>query len=124
MFGFSMGFQAFEVMFFLVFALVFGIILVTAIRGLLRWNKNNHSPRLTVDARVVGKRTDITHHRHGNMDHPGHCHTSSSYYVTFQVASGDRMEFSVSGGEYGMLIEGDAGELSFQGLRYLGFVRK
>lgn len=124
MFGFSMGFQAFEVMFFLVFALVFGIILVTAIRGLLRWNKNNHSPRLTVDARVVGKRTDITHHRHGNMDHPGHYHTSSSYYVTFQVASGDRMEFSVSGGEYGMLIEGDSGELSFQGLRYLGFVRK
>ena len=47
----------------------------------------------------------------------------TSYYVTFQVESGDRMEFSVSGAEYGMLIEGDRGRLSFQGTRYLGFER-
>lgn len=45
-------------------------------------------------------------------------------YVTFQVESGDRMELNVSGTEYGMLIEGDYGELTFQGTRYLGFVRK
>jgi hypothetical protein len=43
--------------------------------------------------------------------------------VTFQVDSGDRMELSVSGSEYGMLVDGDRGKLSFQGTRYLSFER-
>ena len=46
------------------------------------------------------------------------------YYVTFQVESNDRMEFEVSGTEYGMLAEGDSGELTFQGTRYLNFRRE
>ena len=50
--------------------------------------------------------------------------TSTSYYVTFQVESGDRMELSVRGKEYGLLAEGDYGRLTFQGTRYLGFQRK
>ena len=43
--------------------------------------------------------------------------------MTFEVESGDRMELHVDGSEYGMLVEGDYGMLSFQGTRYLGFVR-
>ena len=46
------------------------------------------------------------------------------YYVTFQVDSGDRIELNLNGNEYGMLIEGDKGKLSFQGTRYLGFMRE
>ena len=53
-----------------------------------------------------------------------HTTSSTSYYVTFQVDSGDRMEFKVSGSEYGVLAEGDFGKLSFQGSRYLNFVRE
>ena len=34
------------------------------------------------------------------------------------------MEFYVDGYEYGMLVEGDKGMLSFQGTRYLGFERQ
>ena len=34
------------------------------------------------------------------------------------------MELHVAGHEYGMLIEGDQGMLSFQGTRYLGFERQ
>ncbi len=49
--------------------------------------------------------------------------TFTSYYVTFQVESGDRMELTVSGSDYGMLVQGDIGKLSFQGTRYLGFER-
>jgi hypothetical protein len=52
-----------------------------------------------------------------------HSSTSTSYYVTFEVESGDRMELHVEGHEYGLLVEGDKGDLSFQGTRYLGFVR-
>lgn len=50
-------------------------------------------------------------------------HSSTRYYATFQVESGDRMELAVSGPEYGMLAEGDRGTLTFQGTRYLGFER-
>ena len=50
-------------------------------------------------------------------------HTFTTYYVTFQVESGDRMELTVSGSDYGMLVEGDIGKLSFQGTSYLGFER-
>ena len=53
-----------------------------------------------------------------------HTTTSTTYYATFQVASGDRMELHVGGREYGMLAEGDFGELTFQGTRYLGFARQ
>ncbi|MBS7029426.1 MAG: DUF2500 domain-containing protein [Faecalibacterium prausnitzii] len=48
---------------------------------------------------------------------------SPRLYVTFQVESGDRMELEVDGSDYGMLVEGDIGKLSFQGTRYLGFER-
>ena len=104
----------FEIM----FVLVFGMILVTIFRGISQWNKNNHSPRLTVDATVVSKRQNTSHHHHNN-----HMSHSTTYYVTFQVESGDRMELHVSGMEYGMLAEGDYGKLTFQGTRYLEFVR-
>lgn len=55
-------------------------------------------------------------------------HLSSSayttYYVTFEFESGDRLEFHISGKEYGLLSESDTGILSFQGSRYLGFQRE
>ena len=103
------------------------VILLRAARGISTRNKNNHSPRLTVSAVVVSRRTKVSHHSHANAgDAGGGHHTTSStwYYVTFQFASGDRMEFPVDGSEYGMLVEGDEGELTFQGTRYLGFERK
>ena len=46
---------------------------------------------------------------------------NASYYTTFQKQSGERIEFRLSGKEYGMLVEGDRGILRFQGTRYLGF---
>lgn len=118
-FGF---FGSFEILFFIVFFLVLGVIVVNLARGVAQWNKNNHAPRLTVPVTVVSKRMAVSHHHHG--DGVSHHHTTSTtYYVTFQVASGDRMELSMSGREYGLLAEGDRGNLSFQGTRYLSFVR-
>jgi Protein of unknown function (DUF2500) len=45
-------------------------------------------------------------------------------YVTFEVKSGDRMEFEVKPQEYRQLVEGNKGRLSFQSIRYLWFERK
>ena len=50
-------------------------------------------------------------------------HSHTNYYVTFEVESGDRMELELQGHEYGLLVEGDKGKLTFQGTRYLGFER-
>ena len=119
--GFGTGFTIFGIMFTIVFVLVLGIFIFAIVKGISQWNKNNHSPRLTVPATVVAKRTNVSHHHHhNNMHHTTH---STTYYVTFQVQSGDRMELHVTGQEYGLLVEGDQGSLSFQGTRYLGFER-
>ena len=117
--GFDLMFSIFPFLFITIFVIVIGTFIVTAVRGIGTWSKNNASPRLTVSAQVVTKRTQVSHHHHQDSM----SHTSTAYYATFQVESGDRMEFSVSGAEYGMLAEGDQGSLTFQGTRYLGFER-
>ena len=122
-YGFSFGFQMFQIMFFIVFGLILCTVIVTLIKGLKEWNNNNHSPRLTVPVTVVAKRADVTHHRHRGANDHHHNHTSTTYFVTFEVESGDRMELRLEGHEYGLLVEGDEGKLSFQGTRYLGFER-
>lgn len=122
--GFRTGFSVVSVLVTLMIAVVLVLFVVTFIKGISQLNKNNHSPRLTVPATVVSRRTDVSHHHHKGANDHVHHHSSTWYYVTFQVDSGDRMEFSVTGPEYGMLIEGDKGNLSFQGTRYLGFERQ
>lgn len=101
------------------FILLFGIMIATIIKGIKEWNKNNHSPKLTVPATVVAKRADVTHcHSHANM-----YSSYTNYYVTFQVESSDRMELHVKDSQYGLMAEGDTGNLSFQGTRFLEFKR-
>ena len=119
--GFDFALTLFPIIWGLMFLLIFGMILVTLFQGLKQWNKNNHSPRLTVEATVLAKRHDISRRRSAGEHH--HYRTFNTYYVTFEVASGDRLELQLQGQEYGLLIEGDKGRLTFQGTRYLGFER-
>lgn len=119
----SFFFSLFPILFLIVFALVIGTFAVSAVRGVSRWNRNNHSPRLTVPARVVGKREEVHSHHHHQEAHV-HTHYSTTYYATFEVESGDRLELAVSGEDSGMLVEGDQGLLTFQGTRFLGFERR
>ena len=121
-FGFDFGFGMFEIIFFLMFFLILGVFLVMFIKGISQWNKNNHAPRLTVPVTVVSRRTDVSRHRHGDEMH--HTSTSTSYYVTFQVESGDRMELAMNGSQFGLIVEGDQGLLTFQGTRFLNFERQ
>lgn len=111
----------FSITFIGIFILVIGIFAFVIIKGIRQWNKNNHSPRLTVPATVITKRSN-TSHSHFQDDSSIHS-SSTYYYVTFQFESGDRSEFMISGEEYGMLAEGDTGSLTFQGTRYLSFTR-
>ncbi|WP_236636270.1 DUF2500 domain-containing protein [Pradoshia eiseniae] len=94
----------------LIFIIVISFIAYTIISGLIQWKRNNDQARLSVLAKVVTKRTDTRSE-------------STWYYATFEVESGDRMEFGLSGKEFGTIAEGDVGTLQFQGTRYLGFER-
>ncbi len=123
---FDLMFNVFPVIFFLVFILIIGLAVYSFSQKVKQNNRNNHSPVLTVDAVVTAKRTDVSNYHHNTASENSIDHYSSStwYYATFQVESGDRMELEVTGTEYGLLAEGDEGKLTFQGTRYLGFVRK
>lgn len=118
-------FNVFFILFFIVFSIIIVIIVLSIVKGISQWNKNNNQPVLTVDATVVSKRMNVSHHHHqGNGDNLSSTSSSTYYYITFQVASGDRMEFLVPDNEYGMIVEGDVGKITFQGTRYKGFVRE
>ena len=89
---FYSGFDAlFSILFPLVFLVVLGMILFTVVSNLRTWSKNNASPRLTVPATVVAKRMNVSRHHTDNTM----ARTFTTYYVTFQVESGDRMELEV-----------------------------
>lgn len=113
----------FPLMFGAVFLLIVGVMILALVRSASEWSSNNHSPVLSVDARVVSKRTNITRHM-SQADSSHMTRNSTVYYATFQVESGDRMELRMSGREYGLLAEGDRGKLTFQGTRYRGFERR
>lgn len=103
----------------LIFLLVFGIFAFTGIVAMRRWMHNNAQPIRSTAATMIAKRTEIADwnsmHRRGRM--------STYHYATFELLSGQRMEFWIEGAEYGVLIEGDVGVLSYQGTRFLGFQR-
>lgn len=61
---------------------------------------------------MVAKRTEISRS------------SNTWYYATFEVESGDRMEFPMQGKVYGLMAEGDRGKLTFQGTRFLEFERE
>lgn len=108
------------------FVIVFAIFLYGIIKGIGTWNHNNSQPVLTVAAKVVSKRANVsrgTTSFNQNDVTQSNDYAYTDYYVTFQVESGDRMEFKVKGEEYGLLAEGDLGKLTFQGTRYLGYER-
>lgn len=101
----------------IIFVIVIGFFIINIIKGISEWSKNNASPTLTVPAEIVTKRTKVSG---GSGDSSAY----TSYYVTFEVESGDRIELKVKGQEYGALVEGDLGDLTFQGSRYHQFKRQ
>ena len=113
----------FPIMFFLVFTVVIMTFVITFTKIFKEWNKNNKAPRLKVEVKVIDKRE---HYSRSSHNHNGHMHThhSTTYYITFEVESGDRFELSVPEYDYGLIIVGDVGELFFQGTRFLSFNRK
>lgn len=103
--------------FIIIFCLMLFIMLIAIIpimtKNLKQRAKDSQAPLLKVAAQVIGKRLEVS----GN-------HSFTTYYLTFAVESGDRIELRVEGEEYGQLVEQDVGLLSFKGTRLVSFERK
>jgi len=123
-FGYGMEFGLMETLFPIIFITIFVIVIVTFIigigNGVKEWSSNNNSLLVTVEATIVDKRTDV-YHSHDNNTNSTSRH--STYYITFELRSGERIELTVPVKEYGMLVIGDYGKLTHQGTRYKGFER-
>jgi hypothetical protein len=92
--------------------------IITNSGRMIEWYRNNQQPVISVHAKIIAKRTKVS----GSMiDSVGS--TSTSYYCTFELTTGQRLEYAISGRNYGLLAEGDEGILNFQGTRYQGFER-
>jgi hypothetical protein len=107
--------------------IVLGTFIYIIIKNISVGIKNNNSPTLTVNAKVMAKRTQYNSHHHMHNTGTNTDFGNSGYntfYVTFQVDSGDRLELKIDSSEYGYLIEGDIGKLTFKGTRYISFVRE
>lgn len=102
------------------FVIILGIIIISISGSLKRYVVNNKQPVLVVESTIVSKRAEVSHRHDTELSVN---RSDTKYYVTFEVESGDRLEFNVSGYEYGQCSEGDEGKLTFQGSRYQGFER-
>lgn len=107
----------FDLMFIIVPFLVVGIFIFaicTTFANGITHAKDKKKPLIPVEAKIVSRRTQLT-----GMDH-----NFTQYYVTFELINGERMEFKVKSDEYGYLVEGDEGTLTFQGAIFVSFQRK
>lgn len=117
----DLGFIWFQLMTAIVPLMAFTILGIALVRTIKQWHHNENSPRLTVEAKIVCKRSDYRRTMHAkNHVYEG---SRTNYFVTFEVESGDRMELELEGHQYGLLVEGDRGRLTFQGTRFLNFER-
>lgn len=92
---------------------IFMLIIGTAFANGIKYAKDKKKPIIPVEAKIVTKRTEVW----GD-------HSNTSYYVTFELLNAERMELKVHDNQYGFLVEGDKGILSFQGDIFVSFERK
>ncbi|MEA5096258.1 MAG: DUF2500 domain-containing protein [Sedimentibacter saalensis] len=124
--GFINSYNPFGLMFTLfpiMFIIVFGVIIFSIVKNISVNMHNNKQPVIPVEAKVVTKRYNVSTHHHNSADNNMHHSSSTYYYVTFELNNGERLEFPVPSYEFGMLVEGDSGTLSFQGTRFVSFIR-
>ncbi|KPV59374.1 hypothetical protein QJ48_11360 [Paenibacillus sp. A3] len=106
----------FSIIFTLALIIIVGTVLYKIFSSVSVWSANNASERLTVPCRVVAKRTQVS----GGS---GDSSAFTRYYATFEFENGERVELPLKGPQYGLMAEGDFGELTYQGTRFIDFVR-
>ena len=106
--GFSLMSSLFPIFFITIFCIIIGMI----IYSIVQYAQDKNKPIQTERVKVVAKRTNVNHHHH---NHDGHIHhsTSTTYYVTFEFITGQRMELKVQEISSDILLK-DEGLLQFK----------
>ncbi len=104
--------------------LVIIIVVITLVAAVLR--RVGHQPGSAIGsedsaqtsrAYVVDKRTDVSN----SLQQTGF---TTRYFATFELPSSQRLEFELPGAQYGQLVIGDVGELTWQGSRLMDYRRE
>ena len=93
---------------------MFAIVGVLFVASLLNYFYNVAQPTVRRSARVISKRSETS---------GSDSSVSTNYFVTFESDGGERAEHRITGNEYGLISEGDSGELETRGSLYWGFRR-
>ena len=118
---FNITFILFIIMFLfssLAFSAGFVFIIIFAVK---QKSKNDNAPRVTIEAKVVDKRT-VSHRHHNHNNHFSHRHYY--HYVSFELSDGQRTELCVDRIDFDSLCVADEGMLTLQGTRFISFVKK
>lgn len=97
-------FTVFPIFFFM----VFGFIILVIVKAAKQSQAYKKEPRVTAYAKVLEKRDHVSN---------GYSH----YYATFEFKTGDRIELRIPHDRTGLLVEGDEGDLTFQGDMFIDF---
>ncbi|NQX63396.1 DUF2500 domain-containing protein [Paenibacillus qinlingensis] len=97
--------------------LAVGIFLSLIIKSLSVWTSNNNAPIQDRFCKVVAKRIQLS----GNSSN---LNSNTSYFVTFEFEDRSRMELWIGRQQFGYMVEGDIGYLTFQGTRFKEFERQ
>ena len=118
------SFEAFNIIFSVITFMVLAVFIMVFTTIFRQHHQNSNAPRLTVPATAIGKRMDVSAHHHNYKGNSYRNPSSATfYYITFEVESGDRMELFVHSDLYGLIVEGDRGNLTFQGTDLISFER-
>lgn len=105
------------ILFILILILVVGIFLALIIKSLSVWTSNNNAPIQDRFCKVIAKRIQLS----GSSSN---LNSNTSYFVTFELEDRSRMELWIGRQQFGYMVEGDIGNLTFQGTRFKEFERQ
>ena len=101
---------------------------VDVIRMILEWSKNNNSSVESVDAVVSDKIGEIYQQQIPNAgdltgSHGFTVHDIPNFKIKFRMTDYTEKEFDVDKKSFKNIKKGDSGVLTYQGSRYLGFIK-
>ncbi len=116
---------------FLLYAAPVAIIIIAVIfiiskgKRASRPSDSLHEDQKTVTATLVEKEEITSAHGNGLRRNPGSISFSSSIYrLTFETLDGEKLTFNVKAFDYTGVKEGEAGQLTYQGIYYLSFKKE
>ena len=109
------GYGISRVMMWIAAAIMLLVVGSVVIQAIVRGIRDLRAPRVTVPASVARMRRTASMHGSRGDDW---------FYVTFRMEDGSLEEFSVTENDYLVLAEGEKGELTRQGSRFIAFAHE